>query len=77
MPLIIDGPESRSRHARARAQRHECQLGGGLPLHSTRRSRLKASDAARRRLRWHLRFGPIACGLSLALIRRRRAGGWA
>ena len=77
MPPIIDGSRSRNRRPLAEGRRLECQLGGGLPLHSTRRSRLKASDAARRRLRWHLRFGPIACGLSLALIRRRRAGGWA
>ena len=77
MPLIIDGPESHSRHARARAQRQDRQLGGGHHLHSTRRPRLEASDAARRRLSWLLRFGPIARGLPLALIRRRRAGGWA
>ena len=77
MPLIIDGPESHSRHARARAQRQDRQLAGGLLLHNIGRPRLEASDAARRRLRWHLRFGPIACGLPLALIRRRRVGGWA
>ena len=75
MPPIIDGLESRSRHVRRNAAAQNVLVGHSIS--TKQRSRLEASETARRRLRWHLRFGPIACGTPVSLIRRRRVGGWA